>query len=47
VRLELLGQVPLDIAVRDSVLRRHLLLESLPGSPAALAVVAVAAKMLD
>ena len=47
VRLELLGQVPLDIAVRDSVLRRHLLLESLPGSPAALAVVTVAAKMLD
>jgi flagellar biosynthesis protein FlhG len=47
VRLELLGQVPLDIAVRDSVLRRQLLLESLPGSPAALAVAAVATKLLD
>jgi len=47
VRLELLGQVPLDIAVRDSVLRRQLLLDLLPGSPAALAVVAVAAKLLD
>ena len=46
VRLELLGQVPLDIAVRDSVLRRQLLLESMPGSPAALAVAAVATKLL-
>ena len=46
VRLELLGQVPLDIAVRDSVLRRHLLLESMPGSPAALAVVALATRLL-
>jgi flagellar biosynthesis protein FlhG len=46
VRLDLLGQVPLDIAVRDSVLRRQLLLEALPGSPAALAVVAVATRLL-
>ena len=47
VRLQLLGQVPLDIAVRDSVLRRQLLLETLPGSPAAVAVAAVAAQLLD
>jgi flagellar biosynthesis protein FlhG len=47
VRLDLLGQVPLDIAVRDSVLRRQLLMESLPGSPAALAMVAVATRLLD
>jgi flagellar biosynthesis protein FlhG len=47
LRLDLLGQVPLDIAVRDSVLRRQLLLESLPGSPAALAVAAVATRLLD
>jgi flagellar biosynthesis protein FlhG len=46
VRLELLGQVPLDIAVRDAVLRRQLLLESLPGSPAALAVAALATRLL-
>ncbi|MGL6112761.1 MAG: MinD/ParA family protein [Rubrivivax sp.] len=46
VRLDLLGQVPLDIAVRDSVLRRQLLLDALPGSPAALAVVAVATRLL-
>jgi flagellar biosynthesis protein FlhG len=47
LRLDLLGQVPLDIAVRDSVLRRQLLLESLPGSPAAVAVAAVATRLLD
>ena len=47
VRLDLMGQVPLDIAVRDSVLRRQLLMESLPGSPAALAVSAVATRLLD
>jgi flagellar biosynthesis protein FlhG len=47
VRLNLLGQVPLDIAVRDSVSRRQLLLEALPGSPAALAVVALATRLLE
>jgi flagellar biosynthesis protein FlhG len=46
VRLDLLGQVPLDIAVRDAVLRRQLLFETLPGSPAALAVAAVATRLL-
>jgi flagellar biosynthesis protein FlhG len=47
VRLDLLGQVPLDIAVRDTVLRRELLLEALPGAPAALAIASVAAHLLD
>ena len=47
VRLELLGQVALDIAVRDSVAQRQLLLETLPGCAAALAVAAVAARLLD
>jgi flagellar biosynthesis protein FlhG len=47
VRLDMAGEVPLDIAVRDAVLRRQLLLEMLPGTPAALAVAAVAAKLLD
>lgn len=46
VRLELLGHVPLDIAVRDAVLHRQLLLESMPGSPAALAVVALATRLV-
>ena len=45
VRLELLGDVPGDPAVRESVLRRQLLMESLPGTPAALALVQVATKM--
>ena len=46
LRLALLGEVPLDPAVRGSVQRRQLLLESLPGSPAAVALAAAAAKLL-
>lgn len=46
VRLELLGEVPADQAVRDAVLRRELLLERLPGTPAALGIVGVATRML-
>ena len=45
VRLELIGQVPLDIAVRDAVLRRQLLLATLPGCPAALAIMAAATRL--
>jgi flagellar biosynthesis protein FlhG len=45
VRLELLGEVPSDPAVRESVLRRQLMLEALPGTPASMALVAVAAKL--
>ncbi len=46
VRLELLGEVPSDPAVRDSVLRRQLLTELLPGAPAAVAIGNVAAKLV-
>jgi len=46
LKLDLLGEVPLDAAVRDSILRRQLLMESLPGSPAALAIAAAAGKLL-
>ena len=46
VKLDLLGEVPSDLAVRESVQRRRLLLELLPGSPAAKAIVAVATKLL-
>jgi flagellar biosynthesis protein FlhG len=46
LKLDLLGDVPQDPAVRESILRRQLLLESLPGSPAALAIAAAAAKLL-
>ncbi len=43
--LELVGEVPLDPAVREAVQKRRLLLELLPGSAAAQAVEAVAAKL--
>ncbi len=46
VRLELLGEVPADPAVRESVQRRQLLMEVMPGTPAALGVAAVATRML-
>ena len=46
VRLELLGEVPTDPAVRDAVARRHLLLEWQPGAAASLALAAAATRML-
>ncbi len=46
VRLELLGEVPNDAAVRESVQRRQLLMDSLPGTPAAMALVAVATRLM-
>ena len=46
VRLVLLGEVPSDPAVRDAVLRRQLLLEAMPGTPAAVALMAVATKLI-
>ncbi|MDE2147370.1 MAG: MinD/ParA family protein [Burkholderiales bacterium] len=46
VRIELLGELPLDGAVRESVQRRQLLLELMPGSPAAIGIVRVAARLL-
>jgi flagellar biosynthesis protein FlhG len=45
LKLELLGEVPLDTAVREAVQRRQLLLVSLPGCAAAKAVSAVAEKL--
>jgi flagellar biosynthesis protein FlhG len=46
LKLELLGEVPTDAAVRDAVQRRQLLLASRPGSPAAQAVGAIADKLV-
>ena len=46
LQLALLGEVPMDAAVRQSIQRRALLLEALPGSPAAIALVAAAGKLL-
>jgi len=46
VQLQWLGEVPLDAAVRESVQRRQLLMEALPGCPAAVALGAAAARLL-
>jgi len=43
--LELIGEVPLDASVREAVQKRQLLIEMLPGSAAAQAVLAIAAKI--
>ena len=45
VRLDYLGEVPVDPAVREAVQKRQLLLELYPGSPAAQAVLVVAARV--
>jgi flagellar biosynthesis protein FlhG len=45
VKLEFVGEVPLDPSVRDAVKKRQLLLDCLPGSAAAQAVVAVATRL--
>jgi flagellar biosynthesis protein FlhG len=46
IKLDLLGEVPIDLAVREAVQRRQLLLELLPGCPAAKAIGAIATKLL-
>jgi flagellar biosynthesis protein FlhG len=45
VHLNLLGDVPADAAVRQAVLSRQLLMNSSPGTPAAVALVAAATKL--
>jgi len=45
VKLEFVGEIPADNAVRDAVRRRQLLLECLPGSTAAQAVIAAATRL--
>ena len=45
VKLEFVGEVPIDPSVRDAVKRRQLLLDCLPGSAAAQAVVAAATRL--
>jgi flagellar biosynthesis protein FlhG len=47
VRLELLGEIPSDPAVRDAVLRRQLLLEHMPGTAASMAIVATAQRIIS
>jgi len=43
--LELIGEIPLDPSVREAVQKRQLVVEMLPGSAAAQAVHAIAAKI--
>jgi flagellar biosynthesis protein FlhG len=45
VRLDLLGEIPSDDAVRDAVQRRQLLLERMPGAQAAIALLAIASRI--
>ncbi|MET0333948.1 MAG: MinD/ParA family protein [Rhizobacter sp.] len=45
VKLDLLGEIPTDKAVREAVQKRQLLLETLPGCDAAKGVSAIAAKL--
>jgi flagellar biosynthesis protein FlhG len=47
LRLELLGEVPADPAVREAVQKRQLLLDCFPGSAAAQGVAAAAARLLE
>jgi flagellar biosynthesis protein FlhG len=45
LKLDYLGDIPVDAAVREAVLKRHLLLEAYPGSPASAAIVGLAARL--
>jgi flagellar biosynthesis protein FlhG len=45
VKLEFVGELPADPAVREAVQKRQLLLEVYPGSPAAQAMLALAARV--
>lgn len=44
LRLIHMGDIPADQSVRDAVMRRQLLLQQMPGSPAAMAIAQLAAK---
>ena len=46
LKLELLGEVLSDTAVREAVLRRQLIVEAVPGCPAAVAIGAMAVRLL-
>ena len=47
VKLVHVADIPADPSVRQAVMRRQLLMQSLPGAPAALAVTQLAAKLED
>jgi flagellar biosynthesis protein FlhG len=45
VKLELVGEVPLDTAVREAVLKRELIMNTAPGSPAGVALSALGLRL--
>ncbi|MBI5721193.1 MAG: MinD/ParA family protein [Burkholderiales bacterium] len=45
VRLEIMGEIPVDPAVREAVQRRQLLMETMPGTAAAIALINAAIRM--
>lgn len=45
IKLVHLGDIPADPAVRQAIMRRQLLIQSMPGSPAAMAVTQIAQKI--
>jgi flagellar biosynthesis protein FlhG len=45
MKIDLLGEVRSDNAVRDAVRRRQLLMETLPGSEAAKGILAIADRL--
>ncbi len=47
VRLIHMGDIPADLSVRQAVMKRQLLLQTLPGCPAALAIAQLASKLED
>ena len=47
VRLVHMGDIPADPSVRQAVMKRQLLLQTLPGCPAALAIAQLSAKLED
>ena len=46
VRLDLLGEIPTDPTVREAVLKRQLMMEAMPGCPAAKGLGALADKLM-
>ncbi len=46
IRLDLVGEIQADTAVREAVQRRQLLLEAMPGALASQAIMGVASRLL-
>jgi len=47
VRLVHVGDIPADVAVKEAVMRRQLLLTQTPGSPAGVAVTQIAGRLAE